>query len=352
MNTDAPTEIKQNWVGRNRLFLMIGVPVILIIIGLYLYLTGGRYVSTDDAYVSAARASVSTNVSARVSEILVSDNQFVHKGDVLFKLDNRAFVIAEREAEAQLATARLQIDSTKASYQQKLAGFKSAEDNLAYQKREYARQQKLAAAGISSQAQLDKTLQDLQTAEQQIQAEKQGADTVLANLGGNANLHSDDSPSVQAAVAALDRAKLNLSYTNITAPIDGVVTKVEQLQVGDYVAAATPVFSLVSKSNVWVEANFKETDLTHMRVGQDVSIDVDAYGSKALTGKVVSISPGTGSTFSLLPPENSTGNWVKIVQRLPVRISINNVDNLALHSGLSAIAKVDTQYHRSLFGSH
>jgi membrane fusion protein (multidrug efflux system) len=144
---------------------------------------------------------------------------------------------------------------------------------------------------------------------------------------------------------------LNLTYATITAPMDGIVTKVEQLQVGDYIAAAAPVFSLVSSTDIWIEANFKETDLTHMRAGQTATIDIDAY-DQTFKGKVVSVSPGTGSSFSLLPPENSTGNWVKIVQRLPVRISIENPDKLPLHSGLSALAKVDTEYHRSLFGAN
>lgn len=347
----ANSDIKQNWLGRHRKVFTIGVPVILVIVCAFLYFTGGRYISTDDAYVSAARVSVSASVAGRVNEVEVTDNQYVHKGDVLFKLDDRPFVIAVHEAEAQLASARLQVNSTKADYHQKSASSHAAEDLLAYQQREYDRQKKLAAAGISSQAQLDKALQALQAAQQQIPAAQQDANSILAKLGGNVDVASDDTPAVKSAMATLERAKLNLSYTTVTAPIDGIVTKVEQLQVGDYIAAAAPVFSLVSSTNIWVEANFKETDLTHMRAGQTASISIDAY-DQTFTGKVVSVSPGTGSSFSLLPPENSTGNWVKIVQRLPVRISINNPDKLPLHSGLSAVAKVDTEYHRSLFGAH
>jgi membrane fusion protein (multidrug efflux system) len=345
------SDIKQNWLGRHRKVFTIGVPLLLVVVCAFLYFTGGRYISTDDAYVSAARVSISPSISGRVTEVEITDNQLVHKGDVLFKLDNRPFVIAINEAEAQLASARLQVNSIKADYHQKSASSKAAQDLLSYQQREYDRQKKLAAAGISSQAQLDKALQELQAAQQQIPAAQQDANSILAKLGGNVDVASDDTPAVKSALAALERAKLNLSYTSVTAPIDGIVTKVEQLQVGDYIAAAAPVFALVSTSNIWIEANFKETDLNHMRVGQTTTINIDAY-DQTFKGKVISVSPGTGSSFSLLPPENSTGNWVKIVQRLPVRISIENPNKFPLHSGLSALAEVDTQYHRSLFGAH
>jgi len=350
MTSPEVTDIKQNWLGRHRRFFMVGIPLLLALAGVAFYLTTGRYVSTDDAYISAARVAVNANISATVSEIDVKDNQLVHKGDVLFRLDDKTLAIAEQATEAQLASARLQVMATKANYRQKLADLKSAQDSLAYQQREFERQTKLAATGISSQAQLDKTTQALQNAQQDVASRQQEAATVLANLDGNADINVDDHPSVQTAQAALDRAKLNLSYTTVYAPIDGIVTKVEQLQAGDYVTAGAPVFSLVSNTDIWVEANYKETELTHMRVGQKASIAVDAYPDKALSGKVISVSPGTGSSFSVLPPENATGNWVKVVQRLPVRISIDNAGELPLHAGLSVTAEVDTEHHRSLFG--
>jgi membrane fusion protein (multidrug efflux system) len=170
----------------------------------------------------------------------------------------------------------------------------------------------------------------------------------LANLGCDADIAVEDHPSVKASISSLDRAKLNLSYTTVTAPIDGIVTKVDQLQPGNYVTVSTPVFSLVSNTDIWVEANFKETQLTHMRPGQTATIEVDTYPGRTFTGKVVGVSPGTGSSFSILPPENATGNWVKVVQRLPVRISIDDAGNTPLHAGLSVTANVDTEHHRSL----
>ena len=183
-------------------------------------------------------------------------------------------------------------------------------------------------------------------------AAQQQIGAVVANLGGNPNIAPDKHPAVQQAQARLDRAKLDLSYTTIAAPSDGIVTRVDQLQVGSYIAASAPVFALVSTSDVWVEANFKEDQLTHMRVGQAATVKVDSYPGKSFAGKVASLSPGTGSQFSVLPPENATGNWVKVVQRLPVRVRLDAVDPaFPLHAGLSADVSVDTQHRRHLFGA-
>jgi membrane fusion protein (multidrug efflux system) len=348
MKTEQADETKQNWMGRHRRFFMWGVPLILAGIGGFFYVTGGRYVSTDDAYIQAARVAVSADISARVSEIPLADNQPVHKCDVLLRLDSRPFEIAEKEAEAQLAGTRLQVAAMKASYRQKLPDLNSAENTQDYQRREYERQKKLASSGISSQAQLDRAAQMLQAAEQETAARQQGAATTLAGLGGKPDIGIDDHPSVREAQAKLDRARLNLSSTTVYAPIDGIVTKVEKLQAGDYVTKAAPLFALVSSTDIWVEANFKETALAHMRPGQKARIEVDALSGKRLSGRVVSISPGTGASFSLLPPENATGNWVKIVQRIPVRIVLDRAADAPLRSGLSVTAVVDTGRRRTL----
>lgn len=347
---DEADGLAENWLARHRGALMIAVPLVLLIAGLALYAALARYVSTDDAYVQAARVAISANVSARVHEVDVHDNQFVRRGDLLFRLDDRSFRIAEQDAAARLAATRLRIGAMKASYRQRLADLKAARDELAYQQREYAREQRLAASGIASGAQLDKASQALQAAGQTVEAREQQAATVLANLGGSAAIAIDDHPLVRQAQAALDRARLQLSYSTVRAPIDGIVTKVDQLQPGDYVTAATPVFALVSRSDVWIVANFKETTLTHMRVGQTARVRIDAWPGHDLAGKVVSVSPGTGSSFSLLPPENATGNWVKVVQRVPVRISVDHAQDLPLHDGLSAVVRIDTRYRPALLG--
>ena len=338
----------KNWFGRNRPLLLIGGPVAVVAVALIFYLMTGRYVSTDDAYIQAARVDVSTEASGRIREIEVRDNQYVHKGDVLFRMDTPAFNIAVADARAQLAAAMIKVPSLQAVYRQRLADEAAAKNTLDYDQREFARQTELQGQGISSRAQLDQVKNNFQSAQQQLAATQQQTASALADLGGDANAQSASLPLVRQAQAALDQALLQLSYTIVHAPMDGIVAKVDQIQVGDHVNAATPLFALMSGTDIWVEANFKETDLTYMRPGQRATFSVDAYPGRTFTGHVLGTSPGTGSSFSLLPPENSSGNWVKVVQRLPVRLSIDGNDGVKLASGMSVEANVDTEHRRSL----
>ncbi len=334
------------WFTRHRRTLLVGGPILAVIIGVVFYLLTGRYVSTDDAYVQSARVDISTEVSGRIAEIDVHDNQMVHKGDVLFRLDTPRFHIAVEDAQAQLAAAMLKVPALKAAYRQRLADQSAAQATLAYADRELARQTQLQTQGISSRAQLDQAKTSFQSAQQQLAAAQQQTASALAELAGNPDAEATSLPLVRQAQAMVDHALLEQSYTVVHAPADGVVAKVEQIQVGDHVNAATPLFALMSASDIWVEANFKETDLTYMRPGQDVSFHVDAYPGHDFHGKVISTSPGTGSSFSLLPPENSSGNWVKVVQRLPVRLSIDRDDKVPLAAGMSVVAEVDTHHRR------
>ena len=345
----AAARLRRPLRQRLRLPLMVAGPAVVLLAAGYWYLTSGRYVSTDDAYVQAARMAISSDVSGRVVEIAVRDNEQVKAGRVLFRLDPRPFRIAVEQAKAQLAAERLQIDAMKATYLQKQADAKAAEHTVAYQQREFERQKQLIASGTTSRQQFEQASQAYDTGRQQLVGKQHDAANVLANLGGDPDIPVDQHPKVQHAQAALDRAELDLSYTVIRAPENGIVTKVEQLQVGNYVTAALPLFSLMSTDRIWVEANFKETELTHMRPGQTATVEVDTYPGAVLSATVESMSPGTGLTFSLLPAENATGNWVKVVQRLPVRIGIDHFDpNVPLHAGLSATVEVDTGRDRPL----
>ncbi|HWC62477.1 MAG TPA: HlyD family secretion protein [Rhizomicrobium sp.] len=349
MGEEQPQASAVAWISRHRGALLIAGPALAAVIVLYFYLSGGRYVSTDDAYIQSARVDISANVSARLDAIYVHDNQTVAKGAVLFKLDPRRFEVAVREAEARLASARLKVQSLKAVYREKLADETAAQDSLSYQQKEYDRQVRLQRDGISSSAQLEQSAHDLAATKQKLAAAREQSASAFAELGGDPDAPPDNQPAVKQALAALDRANLELADTVVRAPMEGVVAKVEQLQVGDYVQAATPLFALVSTSNIWVEANFKETDLTHIQPGQKASFTIDTYPGTHFSAQVESVSPGTGSSFSLLPPENSSGNWVKVVQRLPVRLAIiSRPDTVALHAGMSAVVTVDTGQSRAL----
>ena len=336
--------------SRYRLPLLIAAPVVVIAGALLVYLQGGRYEATDDAYVQSAKVQVSANVSGRVISVNVTNNQRVRTGQILFSLDPAPYQALVDEAAAKLASARLRIGSLQANYRQGVSELLAAQDRLHFAERERDRQKDLLAEGISSQAQYDSAALAAVAARQQIETVVQQNASVLASLGGRPGGPVDDNPIVREALAALDQATLRLSYTTIRAPQDGIVTKVDQLPVGNYVDASKPVFTLVGTS-LWIEANFKEDQLHYMRLGQPATVKVDAFPDLKLTARLANFSPGTGNTFSLLPPENATGNWVKVTQRLPVEFSLGQAPaGIPLHSGLSASVTVDTGHRRHLFG--
>jgi membrane fusion protein, multidrug efflux system len=323
--------------------LMLFAAVVVLVAAAYFYFTSGRYQSTDDAYTQAATVSISANVAGRVSEVDVHDNEIVQRGTTLFRLDDAPFRIAVSEAMARLGAARMQVASLKSTYRQRQVELRAARDTLAFAQQQRDRQSRLLASGIASQTQFDQAAHALDSARQDVANVEQQIGVALANLGGNPDIAPEQHPLVEQAQAALDRAQLELSYTVIVAPADGVVAKVEQLQVGDYIAASTPVFALVSTHDVWIEANFKEVQLARMRPGDAATVRIDRYPGKRFSAVVASVSPSTGSQFSLLPAENATGNWVKVVQRVPVRLQLANVDTaFLLQAGLSADVTVDT----------
>jgi membrane fusion protein (multidrug efflux system) len=290
-----------------------------------------------------AKASINARTSGQVIEIAVEDNQPVRKGQVLFRIDPKPLQIAVDRAQAQLSVARLRIDGLKASYRQQQAELQSAKESADFDQKEFGRKKALVASEFVSKSIYERADTDLKVSRQRIASiEQQIASTVVA-LNGNPNIEVDSHPAVREAKAQLDEAQLYLSYATVYAPDDGIVAKVDDLQVGNFVNNGAPAFALLSDREVWVEANFRETEVTHMRPGQAATIHLDTYPDHAFKAHVVSMSPGAGSDFALLPPENATGNWVKVVQRVPVRLELDELDpQMPLYSGISATVKVDT----------
>lgn len=342
---EKKTSLKSAKPKSRRLTLMI-VPPVLVAAGVavWLYLTAGL-VSTDNAQVSAARSPISSSVRARVVEVLVQENQQVKTGEELVRLDANDFQINVAQAEAKLATARLQVEGLRATYRKTAEDLSTARTKAEYERIELARQENLFKAGLISQQALDEARNNSDVADRNQSAASAALANALAALGDSADIATDQHPLVMQAQAALDQAKSDLADTFIRAPADGVVTKVSQLQPGVYVQPAQTLFWIVS-GKPWVDAAFKENQLQDLRVGQPVDIHVDAFPNVKLKGHVASFSPGTGSSFAVLPAENASGNWVRVVQRLNVRIELDNVPpELPLAVGLMANVTVDTRNH-------
>lgn len=332
---------RQTALRRWRLPLLVGGPV-LIVAAAGAYLAATNHIqSTDNAYVQVAKAPVSASVGGRVVEVFVHENQHVAAGTPLFRLESQDYAVETEQARAQLAQAKLQVRALRAAYQRAQSSVGAARQTLAFAQTEASRQRKLLAAGVVSQQQVDQAQHALDTARSALSTAEAEAASALANIDGDLRTPIEQQPSVLAAAARLKRAEINQSYTVVAAPADGVVTRVQQLQIGGYVNASQTVFWLLS-GEPWVEASFKESQLARMRIGQPVDIRIDAYPDKVFKGRVASFSPGTGSTFSALPAQNATGNWVKVTQRLPVEIAFDEPPGeMAGRAGLSAQVKVD-----------
>ncbi len=323
-------------------------PVAAILFGSYLYFSGGRFVSTDNAYVKSEKIAVSADVSGRVVAVGVKENQLLEPDALLFKIDPEPYRIALEKAKAKLMFARQEIEALRALHKQKLAELKLSQGDVGFYQRQYDRQQKLNTKGFTSETNLDTARRSLRNAHDRIGSVMQDIAQVRAKLGGDPDIATDDHPAVREAAAERDQAALDLKRTEVRAVAPGVVTNFD-LQAGEYVTAGTNVFSLVGTGDVWIEANFKETDLTHVRVGQVASIRVDAYPGDTREAVVASISPATGAEFALLPAQNASGNWVKVVQRLTVRLALKGRwQDPPLRAGMSVIAEIDTGHKRRL----
>jgi membrane fusion protein, multidrug efflux system len=331
-----------------RALLALG-PIVVLAGGLYVYLTGGRYVTTDDAYVHAGKLTIATDVSGIVSRIDVRESQAVEKGQVLFTFDQEPFRIALAGAEANLGAVRNQIVTQQANYRQKLTQIEQAKTDIELAETTFQRQKDLLQRGVSSQAMFDQAKRDLQAAHVRVSVAQREAEMALAQLGGSADTTVEDNPTFRAAQAQVDKAKRDLKRTTVVAPIAGIVTNVDSLQVGSYLPASQGAFSLVSSSDVWVEANPKESDLTYLKSGDTALITIDSYPGREWTARVSSLSPATGAEFSVLPAQNSSGNWVKVVQRVPIRLQVDVPPGAPpLRTGMSANVEVDTGHKRKL----
>jgi len=329
-----------------RVLFILG-PVIALLIAAALYFSGGRYVETDNAYVKANKVTISAQVSGPISAIAVRENQNVRAGEELFRVDDEPFRLALARAEAQLHTVRSEIEGTKASYRQKLEQLRLAKTNVDFAARELNRQTQLAKQKLTPQAKLDEAQHNFDTARDQVAVLEQEQAQTLTQLSGSADIPAEKHPRYLEAQASRDTAALNLEHAVVTAPFAGTASKVPQL--GQYIAAGSAVMSVIATSDMWIEANFMETDLANVRVGQPVKIRVDTYSGREWHGSVQSIAQATGAEFSVLPPQNASGNWVKVVQRIPVRIAIAAAPNdPPLRVGMTTAVEIDTGAHHSL----
>ena len=331
-----------------RLVLMLALPLLLAAGGGYVWVTGGRYQETDNANLQQAVVTIAAQIAGRVVETNVMDNGMVKAGDVLFVVDPQPSKIALEQADAALAAARISVEQLRANYSQAIAQQHMAANEVTFMQAEYDRQNDLSTKGISSRALLDEAQRNLAKARDQEQAAQEAVTGALAALGGKADIETDSHPSVLAAQAARDKAAYDLAQTTVRAPADGMISQAASFKLGELVSENTPLFSLVETDEAWIEANFKETQLTNMKPGQTAEVELDTYPGRPIKATVEAIGAGTGAEFSLLPAQNATGNWVKVTQRIPVRLKVDPTTDLALRTGMSADVTVDTGVARGL----
>jgi membrane fusion protein (multidrug efflux system) len=340
---------------RMRFILLVVVPVIAVVTGLVFYMMGGRYVSTDDAYVHAAKLMVSTDVSGLVSEVDVREGQAVKAGDVLFRVDPRQFQIAVDNAKANLAQTALSLQAMKQDYTRMQQDIAAQQSQVDMDQTTFDRDTALIKTNAVAQSTYDQARFSLEGDKSKLESLRKLSQVQLARLGGNPDFAVTEHPQYLQAKAQVDEAQRQLDHTVVRAPFDGVATQVDALQPGTYLVAQTAALTntgavaLVATGDVWVDANMKETDLTHVKTGDRVKIWVDSYPGHVWSGTVASIAPAAGSEFSILPAQNSSGNWVKVGQRIPVRVRIDpKSEKIQLRAGMSVTVEIDTGHRRTL----
>ena len=335
-----------------RFLLLVVLPLVALLAGVTFYLNGGRYVTTDDAYVGAQKVLITPDVAGKIVSVAVKEGQQVKTGDVMFQIDPLPYQLALAQARAKLEDAKTSHANLTANVKLYSQTLQIVAAGIEIKQRDVERKSSLVKNNVGSQLDLDKSSTDLVTAQAQQQLVRMQNSNALTQLLGNPELPLEQFPAYMQAKAVLDDAQRNLDLTTVRAPMDGIATQVEQIQLGRFVTAGTPVFSVIDTGNPWVDANPKESDFTYVAVGQTVTLDVDAFPNHVFKGTVGSLSPGTGAQFAILPPQNAMGNFVKVVQRVPVRIYFDKNDKFVrkLKAGMSVYATIDTQHRRSLAG--
>ena len=337
-----------------RLILLCVLPLLAAAIALTVYLMGGRYISTDNAYVGAQKVLITPDVAGKINHIDVIEGQHVEPGDLLFEIDPVPFQLAVTQAESRLAMVRTDFDNLKTNLKSLGQLIQLARQTVELKESDVERKAKLLASHMGSALDADTAMATLAVARTQVEQLAQQEARIRNQLLGDPSLPIEKYPAYQQTQAALDQAKRDLEHTVLRAPIAGRATQVDSIQMGRYVTAGTPVFSVVDDQRPWVDANPKETDITYLQLGQKAWIYVDTFPGHVFHGTVIAVSPGTGAQFAILPPQNASGNWVKVVQRVPVRIAFDMGQNLSkLRSGMSATVEIDTRRQRnlgSLFG--
>jgi membrane fusion protein, multidrug efflux system len=349
----APRRSVMGGLRRYRRFLLLVVlPILAVIGGVSFYLSGGRYVGTDDAYVGAQKVLITPDISGKIDKVVVKEGQRVNAGDVLFEIDPVPFRLTVDQAKATLEQAQTTYDNLVANIKIYGQMLDLAQQGVELKQRDVDRKTSLVKSNVGSQLDLDNAANAMVTAGAQAQFIKQQLSNAKTQLLGKPDLPLEQFPPYVQAKAALEQAERNLDHTVMRAPMPGIATQVDQIQLGRFVTAGTPVFSIIDIDNPWVDANPKESDFTYVAVGQPVTLDVDAFPNHVFKGTVGSLSPGTGAQFAILPPQNATGNFVKVVQRVPVRIYFDKDDKFVakLKAGMSVYATIDTGHTRSLAG--
>jgi membrane fusion protein (multidrug efflux system) len=333
---------------RFRALALFVVPLVVGGVGLGLWLSGGRYIATENAFVKADIVQVASEVAGRIEALTVRDHARIEAGDVLVRLESAPYRLALAKADAELDSARAAVEQAKAALKEATAEVREAASRLEFLATQAERQKGLAGRGVAPTTRLEQADSDARLAGHRVALLREKQERAMAALGGDATRPTDAYAIVREKIALRDRAALDLENTTVRAPHAGIVVNL-RLQPGEQVKPQTPLFAIVSDRRPWVEANFKETDLTHVSVGQTATVSLDIYPGVTWDAVVESISPATGAEFAILPPQNASGNWVKVVQRLPVKLRlIERAAEPALRAGVAAAVTIDTRRQRSL----